>query len=148
MITNNSTVFEHLWKYFEIHAQQRMIVFNYFIVIAGATLTGIGFCIQQGSRYNYLASCLGVFLLVLSFMFWKLDQRVSMFIKAAERALIEHEQKFDANSSKIFTNEKIVTMSLKGFNSAWTFGKCFRYTFAIMGYIGFISIVLPHFMNS
>ncbi|HAT1561812.1 hypothetical protein RZP54_21825 [Raoultella ornithinolytica] len=147
MENNNQTVFEHLWKYFEIHAQQRMTVFNYFIVVAGATITGIGFCIQQGVRYNYFASCLGFFLLILSFMFWKLDQRVSMFVKAAEEALIEHEKKFEINSFKIFTNEKIKTASLEGITSAWTFGKCFRYTFAIMGYIGFISIFLPHLMN-
>ncbi|WP_174865877.1 hypothetical protein [Pectobacterium polaris] len=144
---NNSTTFEHLWKYFEIHAQQRMIVFNYFIVIAGATVTGIGFCIQQGSKYNYLASSLGIFLLVLSFIFWKLDQRVSILVKLAETALIDFEEKYENNSFKLFKNEKESTSILRGVTSVWTFGKCFRYTFSIMGYIGFITIFLPHFMN-
>lgn len=146
MNTNNEIVFEHLWKYFEIHAQQRMTVFNYYIVIAGATLTGIGFCLQQGVDYNYVASFLGFFLMLSSFLFWKLDERVSTLIKEVESALIEFESEMGSDKYSIFTNDKNNRELSSSIISTWSFGKCFRYSFSIMGYLGFIMIFLPHFI--
>jgi hypothetical protein len=147
MKTNNEMVFEHLWKYFEIHAQQRMAVFNYYIVIAGATLTGIGFCLQQGAGYNYMTSFLSFFLMLSSFLFWKLDDRVSTLIKEVEFALIDFEKNISSDKYAIFTNDKNNRALSSSFISTWSFGKCFRYSFSIMGYLGFIMIFLPHFIT-
>ncbi|EKB9382313.1 TPA: hypothetical protein ACID37_006234 [Pseudomonas aeruginosa] len=52
---------EHAWKYFELHAQQRMTVFNFFLAIAGLVAAGIGVGLQQGSHFSILVSLLGFF---------------------------------------------------------------------------------------
>ncbi|MEQ0113348.1 hypothetical protein ABLU99_24440 [Klebsiella sp. JN_Kp123] len=147
MDKNRDYIFEHLWKYFEIHAQQRMTVFNYYIVIAGATITGIGFCLQQGANYNFMTAALGFFLMFTSFLFWKLDKRVSELIKEVESALIEFESNIITNKYQLFTNDKNNISLSSSFSSSWSFGRCFRYAFSIMGYIGFIMIFLPFFIN-
>ncbi|MDW9204727.1 hypothetical protein SE956_16940 [Escherichia coli] len=72
---------EHIWKYFELHAQQRMTVFNFYIAITGLLAAGIGVTLQQGGKYVLFTSLMGVFVAFISFIFWKLDQRVSILIK-------------------------------------------------------------------
>ena len=57
---------EHAWKYFEIHSQQRMSIFNFFLGATGLVSTGIGICIQQGGDYHYLSFALSVFLVFSS----------------------------------------------------------------------------------
>ena len=53
---------EHAWRYFELHAQQRMTVFNFYLAISGLLAAGIGMCLQQGPKFSLLISILGVFL--------------------------------------------------------------------------------------
>lgn len=63
---------EHIWKYFELHAQQRMTVFNFYIAITGLLAAGIGVTLQQGGKYVLFTSLMGVFVAFISFIFWKL----------------------------------------------------------------------------
>ncbi|HFK3228040.1 TPA: hypothetical protein ACGZOD_005072 [Klebsiella pneumoniae] len=72
---------EYVWRYFELHAQQRMTVFNFYIAITGLLAAGIGFTLQQGGRFALFTTLMGVFISFISFIFWKLDQRVSILIK-------------------------------------------------------------------
>lgn len=59
---------EHAWKYFELHAQQRMTVFNFFLAIAGLVAAGIGVGLQQGSQFSILVSLLGFWFCVIHFL--------------------------------------------------------------------------------
>ena len=95
---------EHAWKYFEIHSNQRITMFNYFLFIIAGLGTAIGVSFQSASTFAYIGIFLSIFLSITSFVFWKLDQRTSFLIKQSEEVF----KKLERNSSidiGIFCNE-------------------------------------------
>lgn len=138
--------FEHAWKYFELHAQQRMTVFNFFLAIAGLVAAGVGVALQQGGKFSQLVSLLGCFLILVSFIFWKLDQRVSTMIKQAESALCHLENVGLSTEASIFSKELLVVKG-KGISAVWTYGRCFRLSFLLVGIIGVLFVITPYFFN-
>ncbi|EAR0935099.1 hypothetical protein EOF97_22805, partial [Salmonella enterica] len=131
------------WKYFEIHTQQRMTVFNFYIAIIGLLAAGSGVCLQQGGKYSYLASALGLFIVFISFIFYKLDERVSLLIKKSEVALKILEEEFNEPTAMIFKNESIDNSLNKSILSTWTYGRCFRVSFGVVAGTGFILLIAP-----
>ena len=146
MESGHNYSFEHCWRYFQLHSQQRMTVFNFYLVICGLTAAGIGFSFQQGENYKYMASLLGIFLTFTSVIFFKLDQRVSLLIKNSESALVSIESTFHVETCKVFTKDSIDNTSSNSIFSVWTYGKCLRYSFFIMGYSGAVIACLPFLM--
>ncbi|HCF8639026.1 hypothetical protein ACV1FH_21785 [Klebsiella pneumoniae] len=134
---------EHVWRYFELHAQQRMTVFNFYIAITGLLAAGVGFTLQQGEKYAFFTSVMGIFIFFISFIFWKLDQRVSILIKNAELALQELETQFANAKLRIISKDSDYNMLNSGIRSIWTYGKCFRISFAIVGISGLILAIIP-----
>ncbi|HFQ7086731.1 TPA: hypothetical protein ACHSON_002240 [Raoultella planticola ATCC 33531] len=132
---------EHAWKYFEIHSQQRVSIFNFFLGATGLVATGIGICIQQGGNFHYLSFALSVFLIFSSFIFWKLDQRTSMLIKSAEAALESLESVMDTPCSKLFKIDSANTDDLNKLFSPWTYGLCFRLTYIMAGALSVLSMI-------
>lgn len=55
----NSAAREHAWKYVEIHAGQRMSIFNFFLVLSGLVLAGIAGCLSQGRAFRLEEGVLG-----------------------------------------------------------------------------------------
>ncbi|QHP79828.1 hypothetical protein EO763_07725 [Pectobacterium odoriferum] len=145
MSDNKSLAFEHAWKYFEIHTQQRMTVFNFYIAIIGLLAAGSGVCLQQGGKYVYFASAMGVFIIFMSFIFFKLDERVSSLIKNSEAALIKLEKGFDEFSYVIFHKESSDSSVNTSLFSVWTYGRCFRVSFFVVANVGFILALSPLF---
>ena len=76
--------FDHAWRYFELHANQRMTVFNFFLVLVGLVAAGIATSRQGAQTLALLGVFLGLLLAFFSFIFWKLDQRVCFLMKQAE----------------------------------------------------------------
>lgn len=136
-------VSDHAWRYFELHAQQRITVFNFYIAITGLLAAGIGFSLQQEGRYLYLCSILGFFTFFISIIFWKLDHRVSILIKNSETVLQCIEDKFDNQNYRIFTKDKNDNSLNSSIFSNWSYGKCFRIAFIFVGSIGLVFIVIP-----
>lgn len=143
MNDNKSMAFEHAWKYFEIHTQQRMTVFNFYIAIIGLLAAGSGVCLQQGGKYAYFAAVLGAFIIFMSFIFFKLDERVSSLIKNSEGALQELEDGFDNLSNVIFQKESSDTSVNTSLCSVWTYGRCFRVSFFVVANVGLILLLSP-----
>ncbi|MBV7576560.1 hypothetical protein KW846_27960 [Pseudomonas sp. PDM32] len=137
---------DHAWRYFELHAQQRMTVFNFFLAISGLVAAGIGISLQQGMSFSFLVSLLGVFLSLISFLFWKLDQRVSLMIKNSEIALIALEKIATTSDASIFSSDQAQSKST-GLLSTWTYGKCFRISFMSVGLMGIVFAAIPYFIN-
>lgn len=137
---------DHAWRYFELHAQQRMTVFNFYLAISGLIAAGVGVCLQQGTKFSVLASMLGLFLALITFIFWKLDQRVSEMIKTAESALIQVESATGTNEMKIFSRDPQALPAGTG-SKIWTYGRCFRVSFLTTGIIGLAFAALPHFVD-
>lgn len=137
---------EHAWKYFELHSQQRITVFNFYITIISLLIAGSGICLQQGGNLIYLTSALGIFIIFISFIFHKLDSRVSFLIKSAEKALRKVEDSYD-EEMKIFTSDHNNENLNKSICSSWSYGKCFRLSFAVISYLGFMISIAPMIIN-
>lgn len=136
---------EHAWKYFELHSNQRITLFNYFLFINAGLGTAIGVSIQSSNNFAYIGVFLAFFLSITAFIFWKLDQRTSFLIKQSEEVF----KKLERNSSVdigIFCNEDsnlIKANEKKNFLSKIiSYGFIFRATFLIIGLIGLIGVLI------
>lgn len=75
---------------------------SFFLFASGAIAAGLAATLQGTPRFSSLGIALGALLMLVSFIFWKLDQRVSFLIKHAEQALAETEQAFSAKEACLF----------------------------------------------
>jgi hypothetical protein len=74
-MTDHSTLepaLSHAWRYFELHANQRIKVFNYFVALTSLVFAGLAASIQGRPRLGLLGFVLGLFLMLyhLSFGSW------------------------------------------------------------------------------
>lgn len=144
---------QYVWNYFQLHASQRLITFNFYIVIS--TAIAAGYIVALGvNSIPVLAILLGFTITLLSFIFWKLDVRNKLLIKNAEEALRYLEaltykpgDKNESNVLKIFTYEEEQTNKMKTSRSFWpwknhySYSKCFNIVFAVFGILGLIGTV-------
>lgn len=140
-----SLVSDHAWRYFELHANQRMAVFNFFTVLSGAVVAGIA-ATQGAPRFGV---ALGLALTILSFIFWKLDQRAAFLIKHADEVHVIAEAQLCPTATRLFTLEPAKQGTAHAHQNIlqrpWTFGRSFRTTFFVMGLIGVGSTILSAF---
>jgi len=108
---------EYAWEYFKLHAAQRMAVFNFFVVISAILTAGLAATLKKDSDGQVFGFFLSVGMMLISFVFWKLDHRVGYLIKHAERALkvMECSLKEDPNGQyvSLFSSEETETKGLK-----------------------------------
>jgi hypothetical protein len=130
---------EHAWRYFALHAEQRITVFNYFVALASLIATGLAVATNLPPSNWYLGATCGILLAALSFVFWKLDQRGSQFVKLAEDALVEAEtdSNFPANQRVVSLERALENKSLHP-TKPWTFGRAFRLLFIGMALVGLV----------
>lgn len=137
---------DHAWRYFELHANQRIALFNFFIVLSSFVAAGLGASLQLRGAFELLGSVLGLLLAVVSFTFWKLDQRSSFLIRHAERAMAELENAFPVSVPRLFFNEVHLTAKAASYRyhprRLWTYGAAFRFVFWVMGLVGFFGAIL------
>jgi hypothetical protein len=137
---------DHAWRYFEIHANQRMALFNFFLVLSSFVAAGLGASLQLRGAFELLGAGLGFLLAIVSFTFWKLDQRSSFLIRHAERAMAELENAFPISGPRLFFNEAHLTAKevTRWFylRRLWTYGRAFRFVFWAMGVIGVLGATL------
>ncbi len=76
----------YAWAYFALHADQRMKLFNFFLILSGLILSA--FSAVRGMVPGAKAVALLPLLLVLSaFIFWRLEERTRRLVKNGEDAL-------------------------------------------------------------
>lgn len=102
--------FEHAWRYFELHANQRIALFRYYAIFFTLYVTGVGYLSLKihttGFHALFYASCISAVFALITLIFWLLDDRNRFLIKIAENALMSLEKKFDnCEEIKIFTLE-------------------------------------------
>ena len=101
-----------LWKYFELHANQRMQMMNFYIVIVSLFLTALVamFCSKEDLKVCESALCVGV--IFFSWIFMMFDKRTRSMIKNCEKAIkkieMKYIEKFDAEIM-VFTQEELQT---------------------------------------
>jgi hypothetical protein len=78
----------HAWDYFAFHAQQRQTVFNFFLILLGASVAAYASTLAKADgSHDHFHSILGLLVAVSSFLFWRLDKRNSRLVKFAEAPL-------------------------------------------------------------
>lgn len=136
----------HVWRYFEVHSQQRIAVFNYFLLLSGGVTAGLAATLQGSARLSALGIGLGLLLVLVSFVFWKLDQRSSFLIKRAEQALSRIEGALPSDAQRLFLTEPEHFTQCRarvGFwRRHWTYGQAFRFVFVAMGLFGVVGSTL------
>jgi len=78
---------EQAWNFFQMQAGQRLMTFNYYVLISSLLCTGLASSLKDDPNSSYLGASFGLLLILFSFVFWKLDRRNSDLIKGAEEAL-------------------------------------------------------------
>lgn len=139
-------VLEYALKYFEIHAGQRMSVFNFFIVLSGIILTGLATCVVGDRAFTPIGVVLGFALTALAWTFWKLDQRTSFLIKRAEHALVEVEREHFPTYAHIIDDEATEFAALNAGLSLpkknWTYSKSLGIVFIVVAIAGLVGAAL------
>jgi hypothetical protein len=141
---------DYAWSYFQLHANQRISSFNFFVVIAALLTTGLAGTLKMDFEYHYLGVILALSLIVISFIFWKMDQRVRFLIKHAEEALKSIEKEWMSNADFIgpelalFRGEEEKTKSVRSPGS-WNpvqwhllYSECFSAVYLVFGALGTI----------
>ena len=130
---------EYAWRYFALHAQQRMSVFNFFVILSGILATGIGAGLQAGKPMAPVVTVLGALLALLSFVFYQLDRRGAELVKLAEAALISGENICMPEFARIVAEESKHHSAAASLPRIWTFGRAFRLIFWVMGMVGAVA---------
>ncbi|MFC1528517.1 hypothetical protein ACFL5B_01265 [Candidatus Latescibacterota bacterium] len=140
---------EYAWNYFQLHANQRMTTFNFFVVIATLLSAGLAGTFKKDYEYEFIGVVLGLDMAIISFVFWKLDQRVRYLIKHAESALKEIERQSvivthqDVNQNvSLFSSEEKKTADIRS-QHGWlpwrrhmSYSECFGSVYFVFGILG------------
>jgi len=136
------------WDYFQLHAAQRLTTFNFYLVACSAIAAGEVASFHKDFNFPALRIVLGCLLIVLSFVFWRLDERNRLLIKNAEAALkfFEEQDAKDPAVTHLFRMEERVTDSKGLFHLSYAM--CFRIVFVVFGLLGAASIPLSALKHS
>lgn len=148
------SLLDYAWGYFQSHATQRMSVFNFFVALAVLMTGALVGTFHKDFDSPYIGAVLGVGLMFVSFVFFKLDKRVKFLIKNAEDALSSLEAHFSPEGS----DEPHVTQLVRweAHRTAatrrryqrwspfaqWSFAQAFSLLFWFFGLVGALGAVL------
>lgn len=138
---------EYAWGYFELHANQRMSVFKFFVTLATFMVAGLSAAFVQG--FPGVGAVFGILLVVTSFVFCKLDERTRFLIKNSEGALrLLERQLFDIECLRLFEQGEQKTearrsnrYTIQFWKNHLTYAQCLRCLFLLFGLIGALGIV-------
>ncbi len=82
-----------VWDHFKLNAEQRLKSFNFFLLVAIFVNGGVINAIDKNLSPALLL-LLGIFLCVLSFVFWLADTRSRQLLKLSVDALLEMEASY------------------------------------------------------
>ena len=149
------SLLRYSWDYFHVHADQRMSIFNFFVALAVLMTGGLVGTFHKDFGMPALGTVLGLGLGFVSFVFWKLDQRVKFLLKNVEASLAELEKYFPTAKSanephvtQIFSWESAVTRGLRSSRKRWSLAaqfshaQSFNLLFLFFGLIGAVGATL------
>lgn len=108
------------WNYFQQHAQQRLSFFNFFVVFSVLMTTGLISTFQEKYDVHSIGIAVGMMLSLISYVFWKIDDRNKYLTKKGENAIKQIEKHYSCAKCypgqpefQIFTIEENRTDELK-----------------------------------
>jgi hypothetical protein len=76
----------YAWNYFALHADQRMKLFNFFLILSGLVL-GAFPAVRSMAPSAKVVALLPMLLVLTAFIFWRLEERTRRLVKNGEDAL-------------------------------------------------------------
>jgi hypothetical protein len=147
---------KYAWDYFQLHSNQRMTAFNYFMAFSALAATGLGATFQQnGMKFRFIGAVLSGVLILIAFAFWKIDQRTRELIKNAEKALIYLESEFppalkatEAHCTQLFLYEESASQIpthlrwLQRLSKPISYTRSFNIIFGVVALCGVCGLVI------
>jgi hypothetical protein len=138
---------DHAWKYFNVHATQRMSVFNFYLIFVGLLTAGMVKTFDQGFPFPWFGCVLGGSLILMSFIFWRFDERTRFLIQRGEDALKVLERSLQSPDEtihplQIFLSETAMTSSNRRWFWPTTYTHCLRLTFGTFALLGLVGSLL------
>ncbi len=135
---------DHAWRYFQLHAAQRITVFNFYVAASGLVIAGLIYSLRGGEETALYSVIAGIALVLLSVVFSMMDKRVKEMIKSSERTISRIEtSSIEKPEHRVMTveqeEEAATHYSLFG---NWTYGQAFRRIFWVVGAFGLIGSAL------
>jgi ABC-type transport system involved in cytochrome bd biosynthesis fused ATPase/permease subunit len=142
---------EYAWDYFQLHANQRLATFNFYIAVSTLVATGLVASFHKDINMPFLGIILGLLLMVFSYLFYRLDERNRVLVHYGEEALKLYEREFAekgiGNELTMFLTEEQRTKEVNGNRShfaqilrPYTYTNCFCAIFWTYGAIGAVGI--------
>jgi hypothetical protein len=155
---HQSDLRQYAWNYFSLHADQRMKTFNFYIVLSGAIVAGIIAALKENDS-PAIAALLAFILAFLSFVFWKMEQRVRYLVKHGENALKHLEGEIGAEALQLLNYEEKLTKGLPRIRKTWspvrahfTYSTCLNAVFWVIAYgsafVGCILLLISFLAHS
>lgn len=135
--------FDYSLRYFELHAKQRISTFNFFVVLSAFLTTAFVATCQKDFSYPSMSALVSLIIMLVSVIFWKLDQRVRFLIQHAE-SVLELLEKGGSDQVALFSEEREKTKKEKGgvwqgiVNEQLSYSQCFGFMYAIFFVFGVI----------
>jgi hypothetical protein len=86
----------HAWRYFELHANQRLSLIRYYILLYTLYISGCGYFFVRSANKAVqlpdLITPISIAFICITIIFYILDNRNRQLIKLAEASLIEREK--------------------------------------------------------
>jgi len=79
----------YAWNSFEYHAKQRMDVFRFYLIVMGLVFVGAFKIVED--EHSGLAILILLFLIFVTFIFYRLDIRGAKLVKISEEYLMHYE---------------------------------------------------------
>jgi hypothetical protein len=138
-----------LWDYFAVHANQRIQILNFYIVLETFFITGLLTLFQLDGDLTVFRLILSVSIIFFSFIFYALDKRTKEMIKFSEEALKTLEQKYVlkyGSGIMIFSKEQEKTL----FERRWSwfakkflsYSKLFKMIYLFFTIIGISGMII------
>ncbi|MBS4050752.1 MAG: hypothetical protein KGZ69_06075 [Methylomonas sp.] len=90
-----ATAFEYSWKYFQLHADQRLKALQFYVAISGVTIAGLATSFSGATYLTTLA--VSVVGMVVTIVFFRIDRRTAQLIKVGENGLCAIETRLCQN---------------------------------------------------
>jgi hypothetical protein len=133
-------VADFAFKWFQLHTDQRLKVFNFFLVVAGICVAGFFTAMQ--ARNPVAASFISSVLVVVCFCFKQLDLRTAQLVEIGEDYLREWLTK---KNDKLRSDNVNLVMRADQTRRCLSYRQVFNLLFLIFGLVGILGAIFPWF---
>lgn len=140
---------DYAWKYFELHADQRIKTFNFFLILCVFIGGGL-IAMLKDTQGSTICAVPAFSLSFISFIFWRLDVRNKHLVQHAQEALkvLENDDRLPDETAiphrlKLFSHEEYLGIRerqrriLRFIPTYYSYSTCFRAVFAVFALAGF-----------